>query len=245
MINKSIILFILTFISAVGIGQNVLERSVVSTAGNSSNSANYFISYTIGETAINHAQSTNFSISEGFQKASSFIIFDPLTFNIEIISQDCDKTNEGAASITNIKGCLAPYTIKWENGSSNSVISDLGIGTHTVTVSAFNGCSLTKTFEINSGENGECDVRFYSGFTPNSDQINDWWIIDNIDKFLSNKLTIYNRYGDIIQQFENYNNSTVVWKGDDKNGNMIADGTYFYVFEANGFTKKGWVEITK
>ncbi len=63
--------------------------------------------------------------------------------------------------------------------------------------------------------------------------------------FQLNTLTIFNRYGDIIQQFENYNNSTVVWIGDDKNGNMLADGTYFFVFESDGFTKKGWVEITK
>ncbi len=183
MIKKPIILFIFSIISTFGISQNVLERSVVATSGDNSSSANFNISYTIGEAAVNSAQSSGYSLSEGFQKATSLLIFDPLTFDIEIINQDCDKTNEGSASITNIKGCLAPYTILWDNGSSNTVVDNLSVGTHSVTVTAFNGCNFTKTFEINNGENGECDVKFYSGFTPNNDKINDWWIIDNIDKF--------------------------------------------------------------
>ncbi len=59
--------------------------------------------------------------------------------------------------------------------------------------------------------------------TPNGDGLNDVFNIDYIDLYDVKKLTIYNRWGTIVYQSEDYQNN---WDG----GN-VADGVYFYVLE--------------
>ena len=48
----------------------------------------------------------------------------------------------------------------------------------------------------------------------------------------------------MVQEFEDYDNSTVVWDGTNKNGKPLPDGTYFYVIELDDETLTGWVQIT-
>ena len=91
------------------------------------------------------------------------------------------------------------------------------------------------------GETG-C-VYVYNAFSPNEDGTNDLWIIDGIST-QPNKITIYNRWEDVVQEFEDYDNSTVVWDGTNKNGKPLPDGTYFYVIELDDETLTGWVQIT-
>ncbi len=86
----------------------------------------------------------------------------------------------------------------------------------------------------------------YNGFTPDGDGLNDTWIIENIENFSSNTVTIFNRWGNKIWDTKDYNNSTNVWNGKTQSGASITSGTYFYVIElenGNGI-KKGWVELT-
>ena len=57
--------------------------------------------------------------------------------------------------------------------------------------------------------------------TPNGDGINDYLVFPNIQKFQTNKLVIFNRWGTEIAAFENYRN---FW-----DAYLIPDGVYFYV----------------
>ncbi len=59
--------------------------------------------------------------------------------------------------------------------------------------------------------------------TPNGDGLNDIFDINYIDLYDVKKLTIYNRWGTIVYQSEDYQNN---WDG----GN-VSDGVYFYVLE--------------
>lgn len=85
-------------------------------------------------------------------------------------------------------------------------------------------------------------------FTPDADGVNDTWILPiNIDLSQSNSVTIYNRWGDIVASFENYNNSDIVWDGTDKNGAPVISGTFFYIIEfpSVGESYSGWVQVLR
>ncbi|HZX61984.1 MAG TPA: gliding motility-associated C-terminal domain-containing protein, partial [Bacteroidales bacterium] len=80
--------------------------------------------------------------------------------------------------------------------------------------------------------------------TPNGDGINDGWFIDGIEKFPDNIVQIFNRWGDKVNSFEHYNNTSQVWKGDNYKGEPLPDGTYYYILTIrDGGTRTGWVWI--
>ncbi len=124
-----------------------------------------------------------------------------------------------------------------------NVVTPLTSTTYTYGAVDMNGCSSVITFTVGIDEN--CNVIIYNGFTPNGDGINDFWIIDNIDKYTNNKVFIYNRWGNEIFSTSNYDNTTNVWDGK-ANGQVITSGTYFFVIVdgSEKLIKKGWIEIT-
>ena len=68
--------------------------------------------------------------------------------------------------------------------------------------------------------------------TPNGDNTNDTFIIAGIDLYPVNKVTIYNRWGNVVYQRRDYQNE---WDGD-SNVNSIGSkslpiGTYFYLID--------------
>jgi gliding motility-associated-like protein len=68
---------------------------------------------------------------------------------------------------------------------------------------------------------------FFNAFSPDGDNRNDTWEIQNIESFPDNKLTIYNRWGDEVYSVKGYTNAKA-WDG----GNLQS-GTYYYVLTAN------------
>lgn len=81
------------------------------------------------------------------------------------------------------------------------------------------------------------DIKVYNGISPNGDSKNEKWEIEYITLFpdtQQNKVTIYNRWGDLVWEGENYDNDNVVFTGINKNGNELATGTYFYKIEFSG-----------
>ncbi len=231
--------------SAVAWGQVSLERTVVGNTGSSSNSNNYFIESTVGQVESEFSSSNSFQLNQGFQQGNSIILFDTVSFELTTMNTSCAGTSDGVATVTDIEGGLPPYTIEWSAGGKDTIIRNLEEGTYEVKIIAANGAQASKIFTISSGVDSFCELVFYSGFTPNSDGINDLFIIDNVQLFASNELSVYNRYGDRVIRVKNYNNTSSVWDGTNNNGNALPNGTYFYIFEAGGEARKGWVEITK
>ena len=86
-----------------------------------------------------------------------------------------------------------------------------------------------------------------NAFSPDGDGTNDNWILPLNTDIQQNKVTIFNRWGDIIKTFENYNNLDVVWDGNNQDNQEVVDGTYFYVIEfpTNGRSNSGWVQVVR
>ncbi|WP_394750899.1 PKD domain-containing protein [Spongiimicrobium salis] len=75
---------------------------------------------------------------------------------------------------------------------------------------------------------------FYNEFSPNGDGVNETFTIDCISRYPNNVLRIYNRWGNLVFEAENYNND---WNGT-STGRATIDredalpvGTYFYILD--------------
>ncbi len=75
---------------------------------------------------------------------------------------------------------------------------------------------------------------FPNVFTPNNDGVNDFFVIKNLENYLSNNLVVFNRWGKKVYEQVNYNN--------DWDGGNLADGVYFYVLEYHGYLRDGTEE---
>lgn len=85
---------------------------------------------------------------------------------------------------------------------------------------------------LNPGE-----VVIYNGVTPDGDGKNDYFIIDNIEHFPNNNVTIYNRWGRKVYATHSYNSSDNVFRGYAQGkavvnpNEKLPTGTYYYVVE--------------
>ena len=90
--------------------------------------------------------------------------------------------------------------------------------------------------------------------SPNGDSDNEFLIFDEVNQYTNNRLTIYNRWGNIVYQTEKYLNN---WNGI-SNGratinknDKLPEATYFYYLESGNDSiklynlKKGWVYINR
>ena len=133
-------------------------------------------------------------------------------------------------------------------GSGNNYMYN--IGEVVVTTNSSNSFILKQGFEQPDYTIGPIVINFNppNVFTPDNDGVNDTWILPiNVDLAQANSVTIYNRWGDIINKFKNYNNLDVAWDGTDKNGNAVTSGTFFYIIEFpdSGDSYSGWVQVLK
>ena len=85
-----------------------------------------------------------------------------------------------------------------------------------------------------------------AGFiSPNNDDKNDQWIIENLQFYPLNKVTVYNRWGSLVFEAEPYQND---WNGHFKGTapNSLPASTYFYVIDTMKKSQDpytGYIEI--
>ncbi|MEM9298603.1 MAG: gliding motility-associated C-terminal domain-containing protein, partial [Bacteroidota bacterium] len=74
------------------------------------------------------------------------------------------------------------------------------------------------------------------GFSPNGDGNNDGWVIENIENHPDNVVKVFNRWGNVVFETEDYDNQSNQWFGE-VNGRLVLsdseapDGTYFYFID--------------
>ncbi len=79
-----------------------------------------------------------------------------------------------------------------------------------------------------------CDLNLPSGFSPNGDGVNDVYEIRGINSYKENKIMIFNRWGNVVFEMDNYDN---LWNGYANkgvvvnSGEKVPAGTYYIVFE--------------
>ncbi len=85
--------------------------------------------------------------------------------------------------------------------------------------------------------------------TLNSDGINDEWKLGGIEDFEDNKVVIVDRWGGEVYKASGYNNTDRIWKGENKKGELVPTGTYYYIIQAISnsrvIKKSGFVELVR
>ncbi len=121
----------------------------------------------------------------------------------------------------------------------NPIAEPLVTTTYLLTVTDDNGCSNSSSLLIKVRN----DYLFNASnaLTPNGDGLNDLWNIQNIENYPDNSLAVFNRYGQEVYTASPYKND---WGGT-YNGELLPDGTYYYVLKFTGSEKifKGGVTI--
>jgi gliding motility-associated-like protein len=128
----------------------------------------------------------------------------------------------------------------WQDGSTGSSFSIFEAGEYILT--AQNECG-SRTDSLNVEYHYCGDIYIPNVFSPNTDGINDLFMIKGIDDE-EWKLIIYSRWGQEIIRYASYENT---WEGKDKFGKELSSGVYYYVLSSikNGELYKGTVRIAK
>ena len=100
----------------------------------------------------------------------------------------------------------------------------------------------TTVFSLTAEENG-CVLSDYvtvtilteldipNTFSPNGDNVNDTWVIEGIELFPNNQISIFTRWGQKVFQTSSYSDIKS-WDGTGNIGN-VPEGVYFYVLDLN------------
>ncbi|MCB9263093.1 MAG: DUF2341 domain-containing protein [Flavobacteriales bacterium] len=78
--------------------------------------------------------------------------------------------------------------------------------------------------------------------TPDRNNQNDYWIVNNIENYPENKVSVFDRWGREVFSTKHYQND---WDGTNKKGQYLMDGTYYYVIEFDNSDKvyKGAITV--
>ena len=122
------------------------------------------------------------------------------------------------------------------NVDVNNVVSGAVPGIGTITAQDICGQIVSTDITILG-----CETTIPNIFTPgsgNSVGFNDSFVIAGIENFPNSKLKIFNRWGNLVFESDNYNNT---WKAENVSG-----GTYYYIFERiDGENFSGYIEVLK
>jgi len=152
------------------------------------------------------------------------------------------------ASITITPTVADPTAIVTINGTavgsgkaSDDEALNVGLNYIVVVVTAQNGTVNTYTLTITRGATTTDLVTVHNGVSPNGDGINDYLVIDRINSYPDNKLTIVNPNGAKVYETSGYDNNFNHFDGHSSvNGTLMQAGTYFYELDlnVNGETKR-------
>lgn len=257
---KFIVLHIALFILCLSATAQVqLTPVLVGSAGSFYTYSGGSISASAGEALISTKSNGNSILTQGFHQPR---MMSQMQLELTAYNATCKGSNDGAVKV-NVSGGTAPYFYEYEKEDpltgfipylplglnpldTLDSLNMLPKGNYRVIVTDAYANTMIDTFSINIQFEGDCELKFYSGVSPNGDGVNDTWIIDGIQFYPDNSVFIYNRWGDLMWEGTGYNNQSVVWDGRwQQTGEMMVNGTYFYLVNIPGKQFKGWVELTR
>jgi gliding motility-associated-like protein len=184
--------------------------------------------YTVQVTDANGCTFTDsIQVGEPLQVTAAFITSPSIPATLDVLNAQMLFTNNSTNATTYL----------WEFGDGatspdqNPTYTYTAVGEYCVTLTAMddNGCTDTAQACFVSVINFEIVIP--NTFTPNGDGTNDFFEIVGIGQYPNNRLEVFNRWGNLIYEKDQYNND---WNGTNiKSGEPLPDGGYFYIFYPN------------
>lgn len=90
--------------------------------------------------------------ANGCEKTATYVLNNPAALAVQLVqaaSKDpnCHGSCDGILQVQG-QGGTAPYTYSWSNGQTSNQATGLCAGTHNVTITDANGCSLSASYEL-------------------------------------------------------------------------------------------------
>ena len=181
----------------------------------------------------------------GCSVASEIEVPEPDTLRVSMMISDDDGTGTGAVTAL-VTGGWEPYEYIWSNGEFGaSFIDNLNSGEYVVEVTDSLGCTAYGKAFV-SDLSIDC-LEYREIITPEGDGKNERLVINCLLQYLRNHLSIYNRWGQLVYETDNYQND---WEGTTSSGAEVPEGAYFFILEyvdVDGTTKqmKGHVTVLR
>ncbi|OUV76047.1 MAG: hypothetical protein CBC83_01740 [Flavobacteriales bacterium TMED123] len=160
--------------------------------------------------------------TEGFTIDPLSVILSP---DVSIV--DCEDDFDGSI-IVNPSGGTPNFRFLWSTGDTLDRLEDnLNPGTYQVSLYDRNGCQLDTSVQI-AAIGPDCIPNVFS---PNGDNVNDNWELEDSFLYQESTITIYGRFGKKMYESVGYETP---WDGTNKKGKAVPDGAYFYVITLKG-----------
>ena len=168
---------------------------------------------------------------------ATFALAEPAALLIDLaetITTDCEMNGK---ICINISGGTMPYKeIKWSNDVMDALcIEGLRTGDYGVIVTDQNDCTKEENFRVDPDLSCKPCYQGLKVMTPNDDGRNDAFILNCADTAPNNHLEIYNRWGQLVFEADNYQcisgGEGDCWRGRTRNDRPVDEGGYFWVFE--------------
>ncbi|WP_316634030.1 Ig-like domain-containing protein [uncultured Flavobacterium sp.] len=185
----------------------------------------------------------------------------PVTYNAEACNADTSPVN-----LFDFLPKNTPPDGTWVNTKDNSTLQGnilnafgLPLGDYVFEYKILNE-ACPRSILLNLSVNDKCKVLpcetilVHNAFSPNGDNINDRFVIDGIDDtvcYPSNDIEIYNRWGILVFETKNYNNTTNAFDGISRGRTTISQsdglpsGTYFYILNYTSVDGNGAIQTNK
>ncbi|MFO7879171.1 MAG: gliding motility-associated C-terminal domain-containing protein [Bacteroidales bacterium] len=166
---------------------------------------------------------------------TSISIYEPSEILVDFILNhpSCRGNNNGYIELT-VSGGTEPYTyFRGESPGNFPYFDNLYEGDYDIKIVDADGCKKKlKTITL-ADDPVEC-LRIPNAFTPNGDDNNDTWIIENLEMFPKALVKVYNRWGQVVYSGMPGDEP---WDGKDINGKRVNTGSYLYHIEIYTDTK--------
>lgn len=182
---------------------------------------------------------------DGCQVDTIVTLTEPNPLSITFLDSQISECGEANGFISvNGSGGISPLSYNWSNGQSGAYLDGIDEGTYILTLSDANNCSLTDTFSI------DClpllPIIAPQFLSPNGDQLNDLWILQNTAQYPELEVKIYNRWGGIVYEAKPYLNDWNGWSVKGSPEGPLPAATYFYYIDTHKKSQepyKGYIEI--
>lgn len=204
---------------------------------------------------LSPAQTTDYVVSVTSQfgcEAQTLVNVQVLSLPIAAFTGTFEPTCEGIfGEFSNQSNNAQSYSWYFGNGETSSEFEpaltyENGAGP-IVTLYAYNNDSLcvdsvTVDYSAQWFSNDTLEIDYANIFTPDFDGINDCFKPEFDGRYSGcYELKVFNRWGALI--FESVAGQDHCWDGRTKGGNMVEEGTYYYISEVRGIDHAGYVTV--
>ncbi len=180
-------------------------------------------------------------VANGCESETTSVVVEVFKNPAFTVQAQCDDGAYVLHAISTLSEFAPDTTFEW-TGPQNFLaygdsvaITGLPAGSYTVSVGSPNGCITIADFPV---AGTVCQIP--QGVSANNDGYNDTFDLSGMNV---NYLKIFNRYGMVVFECENYTNE---WHGQDFDRNDLPSATYYYYVRLDtGVEKTGWVYLIR